>query len=154
MGTTIDKIWTGKTRAAHRALSSGSRFGPDPQITILARGIGQAAHQRPDTRPHSITALIGKKPLAPGAATTQGPRSPRLSCSRSKAMPQLFDSQLVVLTAACQRPDRCAFPITAKLKGNAAGNVLKSLLNKGLIKFKSAPSAMTPSGGMTTIAAG
>ena len=48
-------------------------------------------------------------------------------------MPQLSDSQLVVLTAACQRPDRCAFPITAKLKGNAAGNVLKSLLNKGLI---------------------
>ena len=49
-------------------------------------------------------------------------------------MPQLSDSQLVVLTAACQRPDRCAFPVTAKLKGNAAGNVLKSLLNKGLIK--------------------
>ena len=49
-------------------------------------------------------------------------------------MPQLSDSQLVVLTAACQRPDRCAFPITAKLKGNAAGNVLKSLLNKGFIK--------------------
>ena len=49
-------------------------------------------------------------------------------------MPQLSDSQLVVLTAACQRPDRCVFPVTAKLKGNAAGNVLKSLLNKGLIR--------------------
>jgi hypothetical protein len=49
-------------------------------------------------------------------------------------MPQLSDSQLVVLTAACQRSDRCVFPITAKLKGNAAGNVLKSLLAKGLIK--------------------
>jgi hypothetical protein len=49
-------------------------------------------------------------------------------------MPQLSDSQLVVLTAACQRPDRCVFPITARLKGNAAGNVLKSLINKGLIK--------------------
>ena len=50
-------------------------------------------------------------------------------------MPQLSDSQLVVLTAACQRPDRCVFPVTAKnSKGNAAGNVLKSLLNKGLIK--------------------
>jgi hypothetical protein len=48
-------------------------------------------------------------------------------------MPQLSDSQLVVLTAACQRPDRCVFPITAKLKGNAAGNVLKSLLKNGLI---------------------
>jgi hypothetical protein len=49
-------------------------------------------------------------------------------------MPQLSDSQLVVLTAACQRSDRCVFPVTARLKGNAAGNVLKSLLNKGLIK--------------------
>ena len=49
-------------------------------------------------------------------------------------MPQLSDSQIVVLTAACQRPDRCVFPVTARLKGNAAGNVLKSLLNKGLIK--------------------
>jgi hypothetical protein len=49
-------------------------------------------------------------------------------------MPQLSDSQLVVLTAACQRPDRCVFPVTAKLKGNAAGNVLKSLLKKQLIK--------------------
>jgi hypothetical protein len=49
-------------------------------------------------------------------------------------MPRLSDSQIVVLTAACQRPDRCVFPVTAKLKGNAAGNVLKSLLNKGLIK--------------------
>ena len=53
---------------------------------------------------------------------------------RSATMPQLSDSQLVVLTAACQRPDRCVFPVTAKLKGNAAGNVLKSLLNKRLIK--------------------
>ena len=49
-------------------------------------------------------------------------------------MPQLSDSQLVVLTAACQRPDRFVFPVTPRLKGNAAGNVLKSLLNKGLIK--------------------
>jgi hypothetical protein len=49
-------------------------------------------------------------------------------------MLQLSDSQLVVLTAACQRPDRCVFPVTARLKGNAAGNVLKSLLNTGLIK--------------------
>jgi hypothetical protein len=49
-------------------------------------------------------------------------------------MSRLSDSQLVVLTAACQRADRCVFPVTAKLKGNAAGNVLKSLLNKELIK--------------------
>ena len=49
-------------------------------------------------------------------------------------MSRLSDSQLIVLTAACQREDRCVFPVTAKLKGNAAGNVLKSLLKKDLIK--------------------
>jgi hypothetical protein len=49
-------------------------------------------------------------------------------------MTQLSDAQLVVLSAACQRPDRCVFPVTPKLKGNAAGNVLKSLLKKKLIK--------------------
>ncbi len=49
-------------------------------------------------------------------------------------MAQLSDAQLVVLSAACQRPDRCIFPVNRKLKGNAAGNVLKSLLKKGLIK--------------------
>jgi hypothetical protein len=49
-------------------------------------------------------------------------------------MTKLSDSQLVVLTAACQRDDGCAFPVTSKLKGNAAGNVLKSLLTKGLLQ--------------------
>ena len=47
---------------------------------------------------------------------------------------KLSDAQAVILSAACQRPDRCVFPITTTLKGNAAGNVLKSLLNKGLIR--------------------
>jgi len=49
-------------------------------------------------------------------------------------MPQLSDSQLVVLTAACHRSDRCVFPVTAKLKAKIADNVLKSLLKRDLIK--------------------
>ena len=49
-------------------------------------------------------------------------------------MAQLSDSQLVVLTAACQRPDRSVYPLTTKLPGGAAAKVLGSLLNKGLIK--------------------
>ena len=49
-------------------------------------------------------------------------------------MSRLSDSQLVILSAACQRPDRCVFPVKSKLKGNAVGNVLKSLLKKELIK--------------------
>ena len=49
-------------------------------------------------------------------------------------MHKLSDSQLAVLSAASQRPDGCVFPVTLKLKGNAIGNVLKSLLTKGLLE--------------------
>ena len=48
-------------------------------------------------------------------------------------MAQLTDSQLVVLSAACQRPDRSVYPVTTKLPGGAAAKVLGSLLKKGLI---------------------
>lgn len=46
----------------------------------------------------------------------------------------LSDTQLVVLSAACQRPDRSVYPLTTKLPGGAAAKVLGSLLNKNLIK--------------------
>jgi hypothetical protein len=49
-------------------------------------------------------------------------------------MAQLSDSQLVVLSAACQRPDRSVYPLTAKLPGGAAAKVLSSLLKKGLVR--------------------
>lgn len=49
-------------------------------------------------------------------------------------MAQLSESQLVVLSAACQRPDRSIYPLATKLPGGAAAKVLGSLLNKGLIK--------------------
>jgi DNA-binding MarR family transcriptional regulator len=49
-------------------------------------------------------------------------------------MSKLSDSQLVVLSAACQREGRSLYPLTLKLKGSAAEKVLKSLLSKGLIE--------------------
>ncbi len=49
-------------------------------------------------------------------------------------MAQLSDSQLVVLSTACQREDRSVYPLTAKLPGGAAAKVLGSLIKKGLIK--------------------
>jgi len=49
-------------------------------------------------------------------------------------MPQLSDSQAVVLGAACQRADRSVYPLTTKLPGAAASKVLTSLLNKKLIE--------------------
>ena len=47
---------------------------------------------------------------------------------------QLSDSQAVILSAACAREDGLVFPVTASLKGGAVGNVLKSLLKRGLIE--------------------
>jgi hypothetical protein len=49
-------------------------------------------------------------------------------------MAQLSDSQLVVLSVACQRPDRSIYPLTAKLPGGAAAKVLGSLLKKALVR--------------------
>lgn len=46
----------------------------------------------------------------------------------------LSDTQLVVLSAACQRSDRSVYPLTTKLPGGAVAKVLGSLLNKNLIK--------------------
>ncbi len=45
---------------------------------------------------------------------------------------QLTDAQRSILEPACVRDDRCIFPIEAKLKGGAVGNVCKSLLKRGL----------------------
>ena len=47
---------------------------------------------------------------------------------------QLTEAQRSVLEPACSRPDLCVFPITAPLKGGAAGNVCKSLLKRRLIE--------------------
>ena len=47
---------------------------------------------------------------------------------------QLSSAQAVILSTACKREDRLVFPVTAKLKGGAVGNVCKSLLKHGLIE--------------------
>ena len=47
---------------------------------------------------------------------------------------QLSDTQAVILSTACARDDGLIFPITAKIKGGAVGNVCKSLLKRGLIE--------------------
>jgi len=47
---------------------------------------------------------------------------------------QLSDTQAVILSAACARDDGLVFPVTAKIKGGAVGNCLKSLLKRGLIE--------------------
>ncbi len=49
-------------------------------------------------------------------------------------MTKLSDTQLVILSAACQRSDLSVYPLATKLPGGAAAKVLTSLLNKKLIK--------------------
>ena len=49
-------------------------------------------------------------------------------------MTKLSDTQLVILTAASQRPDRLVLPLPANLKGGAATRVVDSLTAKGLIE--------------------
>lgn len=56
---------------------------------------------------------------------------------------ELSPTQTTILTAACQRQDRLIFPVVAKIKGGAVGNVLKSLLAKGLIEETPATDDMT-----------
>jgi len=47
MGATIEQIRTGKTTHGLRAPSSRLRFGPNPLITIPARGIWKRRTSRP-----------------------------------------------------------------------------------------------------------
>ena len=49
-------------------------------------------------------------------------------------MIKLSDTQLIILTAATQRPERIALPLPASLKGGAAQKVVASLIAKGLLK--------------------
>ena len=56
---------------------------------------------------------------------------------------QLTDTQAIILSAACARADAMVFPVTARLKGGAVGNVCKSLLARGLIEEIPATSLIT-----------
>lgn len=49
-------------------------------------------------------------------------------------MAKLSDTQLVILSTACQRDDRMALPLPDRLKGGAAKKVIESLVAKGLIE--------------------
>ena len=51
---------------------------------------------------------------------------------------ELSETQTTVLSGACAREDGFIFPVTANIKGGAVGNVLKSLLKRGLIEEISA----------------
>lgn len=48
-------------------------------------------------------------------------------------MTKLSDTQLVILSTACQRADRLVLPLPDRLKGGAAAKVIASLAAKGLI---------------------
>lgn len=58
-------------------------------------------------------------------------------------MTDLTDAQRSLLAPASMRDDRNIFPVTAKLKGGAVGNVLKSLLKRQLVEEVPASDADT-----------
>ena len=49
-------------------------------------------------------------------------------------MTNLSDIQLVILEAACQRPNRIVLPLPDRLKGGAARKVVDALISRGLIE--------------------
>ncbi len=49
-------------------------------------------------------------------------------------MTKLSDAQLVVLSAACQRPGRNVLPLPERMKGGAAQKIVASLISKALIE--------------------
>ncbi len=46
----------------------------------------------------------------------------------------LSDTQLTILSAACQREDGSVYPMATKLTGGALAKVLNSLLRQGLVE--------------------
>src|SRR5918999_1521767 len=59
-------------------------------------------------------------------------------------MPKLSDTQLVILSAACQREDGAVLPLTIDLKGGALQKVLASLERKELIARMGEPRSDEP----------
>ena len=59
----------------------------------------------------------------------------------------LSDTQLVVLSAACQRPDRSVYPLTTKLPGGAAG---LSALTSSFTKLGLKADTVTQAAGVLT----
>lgn len=49
-------------------------------------------------------------------------------------MPQLSDTQALILSAAAQRDDRIALPLPESLRGGAAAKVVGAMLAKGLLQ--------------------
>ena len=49
-------------------------------------------------------------------------------------MPQLSDTQALILSAAAQRPEHIALPLPESLRGGAAAKVVGAMLAKGFLQ--------------------
>lgn len=49
-------------------------------------------------------------------------------------MPQLSDTQAIILSAAAQRPEHIALPLPDSLRGGAAAKVVATMIAKGLLQ--------------------
>ena len=105
----VDETGSGKPAMAGVRSSTEVRFGPDPRISIQARGRQPAALQRPDTRQH-LTACPSrpKKTLASTEASTHGhdvvrSESDRIRTSQTSREPGCRD-RVVFCAALSGRP--------------------------------------------------
>ncbi len=83
---------------------------------------------------------------------------PRLA-TKDDPMTKLSDTQVIILSAAAQRPNRLAIPLPHRLKGGAAQKVVDAMLARGLLaRVPAAPGmpafgAQAEDGGWTTLVA-
>ena len=75
-------------------------------------------------------------------------------------MSKLSDTQAIILSAACQRPDGNLLPLPGSLRGGAAAKVVAALLARGLAEervldqsHEGRRARSTPSGATSTTAA-
>ena len=76
----------------------------------------------------------GTRPPLGGPGLVEGQRLSRPTKETTMTQIQLTDTQSIILSTACGRADGMVFPITAKLKGGAVGNLCKSLLKHALLE--------------------
>jgi hypothetical protein len=66
-------------------------------------------------------------------------------------MSRLSDTQIIILSAAAQRPDGNVLPLPGSLRGGAAGKVVTALLSRGLIREQVIDSSRTADPALNTV---
>ena len=66
-------------------------------------------------------------------------------------MSNLSDTQAILLSAACQRPDGNLLPLPGSLRGGAAAKVVAALLSRGLAREQPSQSCASADASLSTL---